>query len=243
MTESKKTIPCIIFSNNTSFAYKVRLKLNSLGIKLQYKYRFSQLLDFIIENQEGIVFISTKSQRCQKYIERYASSQAGRNISFVFFKDNADIQVHSDNTFSFETTFENLQDILPKIMVTSSTRKYILNKVSPEEIDKNLSVVLKGFKVSSQHLGYYYLKDCVQLISADTKQEYTAIKDIYKIVAKKYNKLTSSIEKSIRVCITKSYQKASGVYDSVFADEKLSNLTFINFLVEKTKQMNSSVAV
>ena len=59
----KKELPCIIFSNNRSFAYKLRLKLNDLGIKTEYKDRFSQLLDFVIENSEGMVFVSTKSKR------------------------------------------------------------------------------------------------------------------------------------------------------------------------------------
>lgn len=234
----KKQMPCIIFSNNRSFAYKLRLKLNDLGITSEYKYRFSQLLDFVIENNEGMVFVSTKSQRCKEYIEKYASSQAGRNLSFIFFQDDNELDYSSDNCFSFTTTFDKVQDILPNIMAKSNTRKYVTPTVSPEEIDKYLSIVLKSFRVSAQHLGYYYIKDCVQLLSS-SKDNYTSIKEVYKIIAGKYNKLTSSIEKSIRVCINKSYQKANSVYDSVFESEKVSNLSFINFLVEKTKEIST----
>lgn len=240
--EEKKVIPCIIFSNNTSFAYKVRLKLDSLGISAEYKHKFSQLLDFVIENQEGMVFISTKSQRCQSYLEKYASSQAGRNLSFVFLKDDIELGVETDNQFSFIASYDCLQDVLPTIFAKSNTRKYLTPTISPEEVDKYLSIILKSFRVSAQHLGYHYIKDCVQLLTSDRNGEYTAIKDVYKIIASKYNKLTASIEKSIRVCINKSYEKANAVYDTIFNTEKLSNLSFINFLVEKTKQMNSTVS-
>ena len=240
--EEKKVIPCIIFSNNTSFAYKLRLKLDTLGLTAEYKYKFSQLLDFVIENQEGIVFVSTKSKRCQEYLEKYATCQAGRNLSFVFLKDDVDVGVKTDNQFSFITSYDSLQDILPTILNKSNTRKYLTPTISPEEIDKYLSIILKSFRVSAQHLGYHYIKECVQLLTSDKNGEYTAIKDVYKIIASKYNKLTASIEKSIRVCINKSYQKANVVYDTVFSSEKLSNLSFINFLVEKTKQMNSTVS-
>ena len=240
--DDKKIIPCIIFSNNTSFAYKVRLKLDTMGISAEYKHQFSQLLDFVIENQEGLVFISTKSKRCQEYIERYAASQAGRNLSFIFLKDNVDLGIKTDNQFSFVASYESLQDLLPTIFAKSNTRRYLTPTISPEEIDKYLSIVLKSFRVSAQHLGYYYIKDCVQLLSGDKAGEYTTIKDVYKIIATKYNKLTANIEKSIRVCINKSYQKANDMYDTVFNSEKLSNLSFINFLVEKTKQMNSTIS-
>ncbi len=235
----KKEIPCIIFSNNRSFAYKLRLKLNDLGLKSEYKDRFSQLLDFVIENNEGMVFVSTKSRRCKEYLEKYASSQAGRNLSFVFFQDDNELLYNSDNSFSFTTTFDKLQDILPNIFAKTNTRKYVTPSISPEEIDKYLSIVLKSFRVSAQHLGYYYIKDCVQLLSSSGRDNYTSIKDVYKTIAGKYNKLTSSIEKSIRVCISKSYQKANNVYDGVFDCEKVSNLTFINFLVEKTKEIST----
>lgn len=239
---NKKEMPCIIFSNNRSFAYKLRLKLNDLGIRSEYKHRFSQLLDFVIENSEGMVFVSTKSRRCIEYLEKYASSQAGRNLSFVFLKDENKLEYNSDNCYSFTTTLYKLQDVLPTIFAKSNTRKYVTPTVSPEEIDKYLSIILKSFRVSAQHLGYYYIKDCVQLLSSDSRDNYTSIKDVYKTIASKYNKLTSSIEKSIRVCINKSYQKANSVYDSVFEDEKISNLTFINFLVEKTKEIGSTVS-
>ena len=237
--DNSKKVSCIIFSNNTSFAYKVRLKLSSVGIKAEYKYKFSQLLDFIIENQEGLVIVSTKSKRCQEYLEKYARSQAGRNLSFVFLKDDVPVNINVDNQFSFETNYDSLLDFLPKVMSKSNTRKYDLPKISPEEIDKYLSILLKSFKVSTQHLGYYYIKDCVQLLSGDKKCEYSSIKDVYKIIANKYNKLTASIEKSIRLCINKSYNKHKLIYDNVFSSERLSNLTFINYLVGKIRQMNT----
>ena len=237
--KDKKEMPCIIFSSNKSFAYKLRLKLSNLGLSAEYQNRFSQLLDFVIENNEGMVFISTNSIRCKEYLEKYASSQAGRNLSFIFFQDENDLIYNSDNCFSFTTTYDKVQDILPSIFAKTNTRKYVTPSVSPEEIDKYLSIVLKSFRVSSQYLGYYYIKDCVQLLSSDCKDDYTSIKDVYKTIAGKYNKLTSSIEKSIRVCINKSYQKANKVYDSVFESERISNLTFINFLVEKTKEIGT----
>lgn len=241
-TKEKSEMPCIIFSNNRSFAYKVRLKLSDLGIKSQYKNKFLHLLDFIIENEEGLVIISTKSRLCQKYLERYARSQAGRNISFVFLKNDVEVSVATDNQFSFITTYEQLQEQLPVILAKSSTRKYQTPTILPEQIDKCLTIVLKSFRVSTQHLGYYYVKDCVQLLSGDKKDQFRTIKEVYKIIANKYSKLTSSIEKSIRVCIQKSYKKANDIYDSVFSTEKLSNLSFINFLVEKTKQMNTTLS-
>lgn len=238
-SQDKKFLPCIIFSGDASYAYRVRLKLSNLDLQAEYISKISDLLDFIIEHKEGIIFVSTKSMKCLRYLEKYAVNQIGRNISVIFLKDTAESSINIDNQFSFLIGFDELQEMLPVIISKANIRKHNVSTISPEEIDRYVSIQLKNFQISSQHLGYYYIKDCVQILSGNNKGEYTSIKEVYEIIANKYNKLTASIEKSIRISIGKAYQKANDFYDSIFVSERVSNLSFITFLVEKTKQMHN----
>lgn len=239
--ENVKSLPCIILSSNSSYAYKVRLKLNNLGIKAEYKNRYFELLDFIIENDEGLIFIYTKSRTCQKYIEKYTLSKMGKNFTFVFLQDNIEMVINPDNKYLFVSTYENIQDIIPMILLQTNVRKCNLNKISSEKIEKYLSLILKSFNISSNYLGYHYIKDCVHLLNGDGKKDYPTIKEVYKIIGQKYNKLASNIEKSIRICIRKSQSKASDIYSCIFLNGKISNSLFINFLLDKIKMMNNEV--
>ena len=64
---NKKTkITGVILTNDSSFAYKFRTKLKAMGIDADYTSYLIGLLDYLIDKQEGIVFIRSKSERCKK---------------------------------------------------------------------------------------------------------------------------------------------------------------------------------
>jgi len=236
-----KKYPCIIFSKSMEIAYNLRLKLNSLGFESEYKNRIVDLFDFILDNKEGLVIIYTKSQILQNYIERFALSQAGRDLAFVFVKNDFKLKVIGDDLFSFVVDYNNFLDVIPKVISKSSDRLFTKN-ISPEVINFQIDLILKNFEISKKYLGYRYIKDCVKIMYGNKSNEYTSLKDIYMSLATKYQKEPSSIEKTIRDCIKKAYKKSKEKFNNVFINHRISNLTFINYILENLEQTNLKTA-
>jgi len=58
----------IIVSHNSNYAYKFRTKANSLGLKLGYKRTLQELIEYLMFEKEGIVFVDIKSRTYHKYL-------------------------------------------------------------------------------------------------------------------------------------------------------------------------------
>ena len=67
-------------------------------------------------------------------------------------------------------------------------------------IDGDLDLVFRYLNISSRKFGYRYWKDAIFLYISSEKLQVSICKDIYPVIAKKYSKSSSSIERAMRLC-------------------------------------------
>ena len=228
----------MIYSKNTNYAYKVRTKTLGLGINTQYIRKIDELLDYVLKHDEGIIFIDINNERFQKYAKEFALLQRNKNLSIVYLTDNIEVKVDCDSIYTFQSSYDELQNVIPSILNIRHSRHNNLDSFCNVDIDKYLSLIIKEFQLPEKLTGYNYIYDCVKVFLQSREKKYNIIKEAYTIVANRYKKNVSNIEKSIRTVISKAVQKSPEPFRRAFKNDKVSNLNFIVYLVEKVKTMH-----
>lgn len=236
--ENEIECSAIIFSNNSNYAYNLRTKVNGLGINVHYKNTLTGLMDFILDNHQGIIFIDSGCKKYLTYIKKYSLVQDSRNFSFVFLTDNYDINIECDNIFTFKSSYDEVQETLNLISELMMSRKNTLYINADSHIDKCLSFLLSEFNLSKKLSGTLYINDCVKSLLTCRDKKYNILKDIYELVARRYKKNITNIEKSIRLALVSAKKTNPEPFRKVFDNLDVTNSKFINYLVEKIKTMN-----
>ena len=226
----------IILSNDSSFSYNFRSKLFNVGIEVEYSGYLGGLLDFLLENDEGLVFIKSNSDRCIKYIKQYALLQNNKNFAFIFIKDNSGIDITCDNIFTFVCTNDDVISRIPQIIEKMRSKIQCSDTISTSKIEQYILLLFKSLKFPYNTNGYGYLKDCI-FVMMDPSNKSRKLKDAYNIVAQKYNKLSTNIEKSIRLAITNFIRKSSVVATCIFGKDTITNNEFISYMINTIKQL------
>ena len=86
-------------------------------------------------------------------------------------------------------------------------KNYVYESGEPQDeenlyyhIDGDLDIVFGYLNISSRKFGYRYWKDAIFLFISSEKMQVSVCKDIYPVIAQKYNKSSSSIERAMRLC-------------------------------------------
>ncbi len=89
--------------------------------------------------------------------------------------------------------------------------------------------ILYECNISSSRKGFFYLCECFLVITEINQRFFSITKDLYPVVAKKFNTSSSVIESSIRSCITATWNSTKPTDAGIrrYFDEKPSNLKFI----------------
>ena len=85
-------------------------------------------------------------------------------------------------------------------MKNNDIDKAVDNEELFTRILKDTDLVLGTLKISPSKLGYNYWRDAVLISIMCEKDHISVCKDIYPIIAKKYNKSIISIERAMRLC-------------------------------------------
>lgn len=109
-----------------------------------------------------------------------------------------------------------------------------------KDIDSFIVDILHTLGMPSNIKGYYYIKEAISLIIKNEYNNYS--KELYPIIADKYNTTVSNVEKSIRVAIEISMLRSDiKVIQNIFGNSinydksKPTNKEFLNTLSEKVK--------
>lgn len=228
----------IILTSDTNFAYNFRLKVKRLGvINIEYRSYLTGLLDFLIEKEEGIVFIKTKSQRCLDYISKYALLQNNKNFVFVFITDDNCRSINCDNVYTFQSAFESIDILLPNIINKMHTRLYPSDAIPNSKIEEYIDKLFKSLKFPFNVAGYDYLRDCVKIMLEEGNKKQLILKNVYEIIAKRYDRNSANIEKSIRLAITNFIKTSAVTVNCIFGSEKVSNSEFISYMINTIKTL------
>ena len=105
--------------------------------------------------------------------------------------------------------------------------------------EKEVGLLLHRLGVSSKYHGFDYLSVCVTTLLENESYRYKTMNFLYETVAEKFNCTPRCVEKNIRTCIDRSWNKVS--YNTVnevfgstmnYEDDSPSNREFILNLLD-----------
>lgn len=96
--------------------------------------------------------------------------------------------------FKFKPTFKHTY------LKNNNLDESILAEDLFTKILEDIDIVLNVLKISPSKKGYSYWRDAILLSIVCEKDHLSICKDIYPMIAKKYNKTSISIERAMRLC-------------------------------------------
>ena len=93
-------------------------------------------------------------------------------------------------------------------------------------IDSDLDLILNALKVSSNKTGFKYWKDSVFIFILSEKIKVNICSEIYPLIAKKYSKSTTSIERAMRLCFENALYNISKSKSNFVSEYMKDYLTF-----------------
>lgn len=186
----------LIYSNDLSFLKGLNNYISNIkNLEIQMCTSLS-LLKENLEKISYILVIIDTNNNVEAINYKYLSNLQINNIVLLYDSlDNIEESVISDKKFILkERSLENVKALLSydtsdenDSFLVLYTKKRILNEI-------------KGLKFEVTNIGVQYLIDCILLIKCNDAL-YNLEKDIYPIVAKKYNVTSNKVKWNIYSCI------------------------------------------
>lgn len=186
----------LIYSNDLSFLKGLNNYISNIkNLEIQMCTSLSLLKENLEKISYILVIIDTNNDM-ESINYKYLSNLQINNIVLLYDSlDNIEESVISDKKFILkERSLENVKALLSydtsdenDSFLVLYTKKRILNEI-------------KGLKFEVTNIGVQYLIDCILLIKCNDAL-YNLEKDIYPIVAKKYNVTSNKVKWNIYSCI------------------------------------------
>lgn len=186
----------LIYSNDLSFLKGLNNYISNIkNLEIQMCTSLSLLKENFEKISYILVIIDTNNDM-EAINYKYLSNLQINNIVLLYDSlDNIDERVIEDKKFILkERSLENVKALLSydtsdenDSFLVLYTKKRILNEI-------------KGLKFEVTNIGVQYLIDCILLIKCNDAL-YNLEKDIYPIVAKKYNVTSNKVKWNIYSCI------------------------------------------
>ena len=186
----------LIYSNDLSFLKGLNNYISNIkNLEIQMCTSLSLLKENLEKTSYILVIIDTNNNM-EAINYKYLSNLQINNIVLLYDSlDNIEESVISDKKFILkERSLENVKALLSydtsdenDSFLVLYTKKRILNEI-------------KGLKFEVTNIGVQYLIDCILLIKCNDAL-YNLEKDIYPIVAKKYNVTSNKVKWNIYSCI------------------------------------------
>ena len=186
----------LIYSNDLSFLKGLNNYISNIkNLEIQMCTSLSLLKENLEKISYILVIIDTNNDM-EAINYKYLSNLQINNIVLLYDTlDNIDERVIEDKKFILkERSLENIKALLSydtsdenDSFLVLYTKKRILNEI-------------KGLKFEVTNIGVQYLIDCILLIKCNDAL-YNLEKEIYPIVAKKYNVTSNKVKWNIYSCI------------------------------------------
>ena len=186
----------LIYSNDLSFLKGLNNYISNIkNLEIQICTSLSLLKENLEKTSYILVIIDTNNNM-EAINYKYLSNLQINNIVLLYDSlDNIEESVISDKKFILkEKSLENVKALLSydtsdenDSFLVLYTKKRILNEI-------------KGLKFEVTNIGVQYLIDCILLIKCNDAL-YNLEKEIYPIVAKKYNVTSNKVKWNIYSCI------------------------------------------
>lgn len=223
----------VYYTKNLPNAYEMRNRCKKDNIEVEYLKGIGNLLSFLITKEKGIVILDLKYFKSFKILSEFCIFRNNGEYKFVCLTDDKSKVKFVDknvSVYSYEEV-SKLQENLPKIIVETNTvceynRKALLTNI--------VTQILENYKISPKHVGFNYLKDCIDIAIRHKRDVLFLNKDIYPVVAQMYRTTIDNVEKNIRLAIKSASTNHPELYSKdTFCDGKVTNRTFVSHIVEE----------
>lgn len=226
------------------------------------------LCDYILKNSPDIVIMNINFSKLDGLgIMRKILNTVGNITKFVIYSSSANFNTRSEiaqwgasfvikTPFDFSAMFKKIDFLIDEIL---KEKRYITpnlgENLSRTDKDANLEFeiikILTQLGIPPQVKGFFYLKEAILLTVKDYRFIGAVTKELYPKIALYFNTTPSRVEKAIRNCIERLWEKGDFNLLSIYFKpvsnssfiEKPSNAEFIAVIAEKLRYLEFNKAL
>lgn len=221
------------YTKSVTNAYNLRNKCRMINLDVSYLADLDNLLVQIISNPKAVIIIDIKYLRHLRMISSFCHFRNRGEYKFVYLTPSMDnVHIVEDNIHAY--TYEQMSELVDDLPKMIEAINNSIDNGKNEIMSNLIAQILEVYKINPKHIGFSYLKDCVEIVSKDKFQAKSLATKVYSIIAKKYNTTVKSVEKDIRFTIKNASASHPEIYgkDS-FCEGKITNRKFVMHIVEE----------
>lgn len=235
----------IFFSkNNLLLGDKIRKVMKKIDCEVFYFNDLGQTVDFLTTSKNTMVFIEKTFSKYIKVIAGLMSSNVFHETAVVFLDDSEELKPYLN-----EKNIYSINESINENEIFDVVNKFMFRLESGFDIDMTQvkllsSKILMDIGLSIKHVGFIYMKDCIEYIARKHFKLFGLHGDVYKHVACLNNTNECNVERSIRNCIMQAKKKEGTlIYElNKKSNFDITNKSFLGIVLEKLQEEYASVS-
>lgn len=226
-----------IFTANRTLAGSMKEKCKSDGLDLVYISKLSDFLTHLIYANNEIIFVDEHFGKVKDILSDFCQ-RYDNNIRVIYLSEREGFEVLDRKMNTYRSSVSALPSLMPVLMETLESFHSIFSNIPNEELFKVVANSLNEFKILPKFLGYKYLVQAIAYVIKHCSNKINLNDDIYKYLSKQNNTTVFSIEKDIRMAISKALKDYPALFSKVTTiNKKITNAIFITHIVGKVKMI------
>lgn len=229
----KESYNVAFYTRSIATAYELRNKCMNNNIEMAYLTDFDDLMMYVIGNKKGVVVLDIKNLNHFKLIPNFCQCRNNGEYKFVYFtpdKRNINVSERDIYVYSYDEVSLMISN-LPNLIIESN-RVFEDNKKA--FVSNTITEMLENYKISPKHIGFVYLKDCIEMIAKNKSEMKFLTTNVYSKVAEMNSTTIDNVEKSIRLAIKSASILHPELYGKdTFCDGKITSRKFVAHIVEE----------
>jgi len=148
----------VIYSKDSQYAYGVRNKLKTIGVRIDYVNNLKILVKFIISKKYSIIFVREDDLQIKEFIKDV--TQKERNI-LIFLDEQSKFKI--DKHYMIMVDYDNLLETVSEIVTKVNNLKMNNSNINLIECENYLNIISNSLGLDNTFSGYYYIRECVKL--------------------------------------------------------------------------------
>lgn len=234
-----KNINYILFSkNNLILGERIRKVLKKINADIFYYNDLCKTIDFLTSTENTLVFIEKCYGKYAKILSSMICSSVFKNSALVFIDEGKEVQkyINQKNVFNVNENFVDSEifDIITMFTFNSGQESI----VDVANIKIKLSKLLIEAGLCVKHVGFGYVKDCLEYVAKRNFKLGGLHGDVYKHVACLNNTNECNVERSIRNCILQAKKNNEALlYEfTKSSNSQLTNKAFLGYVLERLQE-------
>ena len=229
----------IFFSkNNLLLGDRIRRVIKKTDNELFYYNDLGKTVDFLTSSKNTLVFVEKTFSKYIKVVAGLMSSNLFHETAIVFIDDSDEIKsyVNNKNIYAVSENIDENEifDVINKFVF----RTELGDDLDLKQVKSITSKILMDLGVSIKHIGFMYMKDCIEYIAKKHFKLFGLHGDVYKHVACLNGTNECNVERSIRNCIMQAKRIEGTIIHEMSQkfNYEITNKTFLGYVIERVQQ-------